>query len=116
MKIENVNHPSHYQREGKKECIEEIREKYGDYITCIFCLTNAYKYLYRAGAKEGNSAEQDIAKAKWYWQYCMESTDALAKAMIKGNKIEDSINLIQDLLRMFVKKGVNPNENNQTEL
>lgn len=66
---EKINHPSHYQREGRRECIEEIQDKYGIFITHIFCLTNAYKYLYRAGEKEGNSAEQDIAKAKWYFNY-----------------------------------------------
>lgn len=66
---EQVNHPSHYCQEGKKECIEQMREDYRDLVTLIFCLTNAYKYLYRAGAKEGNSKEQDIAKAKWYYDY-----------------------------------------------
>lgn len=66
---EQVNHPSHYNQEGKKECIEQMREDYGDTITVIFCLTNAYKYLYRAGAKEGNSKAQDIAKARWYYNY-----------------------------------------------
>ena len=66
---EAVNHPSHYNIAGKRECIVAMREDYGDFITVIFCLTNAYKYLYRAGMKEGNSQEQDIAKAKWYYDY-----------------------------------------------
>ena len=69
MRISNVDHPSHYQREGRKECIVEMEEKFGRRITAIFCLTNAYKYLYRAGEKEGNSKEQDMAKAKWYFNY-----------------------------------------------
>lgn len=66
---EQVNHPSHYNIAGKRECIVAMQEDYGDYITITFCLTNAYKYLYRAGMKEGNSQEQDIAKAKWYYDY-----------------------------------------------
>lgn len=66
---EQVNHPSHYNLEGKKECIEQMREDYGEHITTIFCLTNAYKYLYRAGAKDGNSKEQDLQKARWYYDY-----------------------------------------------
>lgn len=67
--MEKVNHPDHYNIPGKKECIEQMREDCGDLAVIIFCLTNAYKYLYRAGAKEGNSKEQDIAKAKWYYDY-----------------------------------------------
>lgn len=64
-----INHPSHYQKEGRKECIEEMLENYGNYITASFCLTNAYKYLYRAGEKEDNSVEQDMKKAKWYFNF-----------------------------------------------
>lgn len=67
-----VNHPSHYNIAGKRECIEAMKEDYGELITTIFCLTNAYKYLYRAGMKEGNSQAQDIAKAKWYYYYQKE--------------------------------------------
>ena len=66
---EQVNHPDHYNIPGKKECIVQMKEDYGEVCTAIFCLTNAYKYLYRAGSKEGNSQEQDIAKAKWYFSY-----------------------------------------------
>ena len=69
--MELVNHPSHYNIEGRKECIEELSENYGETIARIFCLTNAYKYLYRAGYKEGNTKEQDIAKAKWYYNKAM---------------------------------------------
>ena len=54
---ELVNHPSHYTQNGRKECIVEMEEKYGAEATAIFCLTNAYKYLYRAGSKADNSFE-----------------------------------------------------------
>ena len=64
--IELINHPSHYQRDGRKECIVEMEEKYGAEITAVFCLTNAIKYLYRAGEKIGESEKKDISKAKWY--------------------------------------------------
>lgn len=69
--MEYVNHPNHYKQEGRKECIVEMQDKFGSYLTIIFCLTNSYKYLYRAGNKEGNSEEQDIAKARWYYDYAM---------------------------------------------
>ena len=100
---EKINHPSHYQREGRKECIEEIREKYGDYITCIFCLTNAYKYLYRAGAKEGNSAESDIAKAKWYYDYQDKIDMPEPWSYLADNLLED------------IEKELKKYENNQTK-
>ena len=73
-----VEHPQHYQKAGRKECIEEMLELYGEHITAIFCLTNAYKYIYRAGEKEGNSEQQDMQKAKWYFEYAdriIEHTD-----------------------------------------
>lgn len=77
--MEYVNHPDHYQKEGRKECIVEMQDRFGSYITIIFDLTNAYKYLYRAGLKENNSVEQEIAKAKWYYNHAM----SLYKADVK---------------------------------
>lgn len=65
----NVDHPSHYNKPGKKECIEEMRERFGDLAVYWFCKLNAFKYNYRDGDKEGNSAEQDAAKARWYDNY-----------------------------------------------
>lgn len=96
---EKVNHPPHYQREGRKECIEEMRDKYGDCITYIFCLTNAYKYLYRAGEKEGNSEVQDIAKAKWYMEYAarkLEKPMKNKKTLEQLSEIIDGINSISN--------------------
>ena len=67
--MENVNHPSHYNQNGRGECIDEMVDLIGIKGTCFFCLGNAYKYMYRAGTKEGNSFEQDMQKAKWYIQW-----------------------------------------------
>ena len=63
--IEQVNHPSHYNKPGHKECIEEMRDLFGDYEVGIWCYITAYKYLYRAGLKDGNSKQQDYDKALW---------------------------------------------------
>lgn len=76
---QQIDHPSHYNKKFRKECIEEIEEKYGDEICAIFCLTNAYKYLYRAGAKEGSTKEEDLAKAVWYYKYQLAKLDAVYK-------------------------------------
>lgn len=65
----NVNHPTHYNQEGKKECIVEMEEQFGVIAVYWFCKLNAFKYDYRAGNKEGNSAEQDKAKSDWYKNY-----------------------------------------------
>lgn len=65
-----VNHPAHYQ--GKHECVEVMRALFGDEAVRAFCRCNAYKYRFRAGKKDGNTAEQDTAKAEWYEDYLMQ--------------------------------------------
>lgn len=67
---DNINHPTHYQ--GKHECIDIMRVMFGDEAVKGFCKCNAFKYRFRAGKKEGNSAEQDISKAEWYEEYLFE--------------------------------------------
>lgn len=62
---EQVNHPAHYQK-GGRECIDVMIEKYGVEAVINFCECNEFKYLWRAGLKDGNSAEQDRAKGAWY--------------------------------------------------
>lgn len=63
--IENdaVNHPKHYMRPGAMECIDEMVLIFGAEQTGIYCKINAWKYRYRAAAKNG---EEDIAKSDWY--------------------------------------------------
>lgn len=65
---EMVNHPDHY-KQGGKECIEVMIEEFGEDAVIAFCKLNAFKYRWRAGKKDGNSLEQDLAKAKWYENY-----------------------------------------------
>ena len=65
-----VDHPSHYQ--GEYECIDLMREIYGDDAVRSFCICNAYKYRYRAGRKDGEDARTATEKAEWYERYIME--------------------------------------------
>lgn len=65
---DKVNHPSHYQKDGK-ECIEVMLELYGIQAVINFCELNAFKYKWRAGLKTGESAEVDLKKAQWYADY-----------------------------------------------
>jgi len=73
--MDNINHPSHHQ--GKHECevlkkiieIDMMRVMFGDEAVKGFCKCNAYKYRFRAGKKDGQSADQDLKKAEWYEDY-----------------------------------------------
>lgn len=60
---ETVNHPSHYNREGAKECIEEMLMLFGYEEVLSFCKLNAWKYRYRAADKNGI---EDLKKSDWY--------------------------------------------------
>nr|DAN24928.1 MAG TPA: nucleoside triphosphate pyrophosphohydrolase [Caudoviricetes sp.] len=61
--MSEVNHPAHYNMPGRKECIEEMLDKFGTEKLQAFCELNAYKYRYRHTLKNG---DQDLEKAKWY--------------------------------------------------
>ena len=87
---EYIDHPSHYTKGGRKECIVEMEEKYGAEMTAIFCLTNAYKYLYRAGEKDGNPEIQDNLKAKWYFDYANKLISSYGTLFWNNDRIEDS--------------------------
>ena len=72
---EQINHPSHYLKDGK-ECIDVMIEKFGTEAVINFCECNEFKYLWRAGLKEGNSEEQDRRKAEWYRRKAEELKNA----------------------------------------
>lgn len=61
-----VNKPSHYNREGAMQCIEEMELVFGREALMYFCLLNAWKYRYRAADKNG---AEDIAKSDFYMNY-----------------------------------------------
>ena len=63
--IDDVNNPPHY-KVHKHECIDEMVAVFGAGAVKKFCMCNAWKYRYRAGAKNGEEKEKDLAKADWY--------------------------------------------------
>lgn len=69
-----VNHPSHYNQ-GGMECIDEMILVFGKEATMDFCLCNAWKYRYRANAKNG---QEDLDKANWYLAKYKELKEELA--------------------------------------
>nr|DAJ12218.1 MAG TPA: nucelotide kinase [Bacteriophage sp.] len=59
-----VNHPKHYNRSGRKECIEEMIDIWGKEKVAMWCEMTAYKYKYRIGLKDNPMQEQ--GKIDWY--------------------------------------------------
>lgn len=96
----NVEHPTHYNQPGRKECIVEMEEKYGAEATAIFCLANSYKYLYRAGEKLNNPIKQDIDKAKWYFEYVNKLIGKYGILFLGDLRIEDT-ELYADIEKML---------------
>ena len=97
---EYINHPPHYLKGDRKECIVEMEEKYGAEMTAVFCLMNAYKYLYRAGEKDGNSEMQDNLKAKWYFDYANKLIKKYGGLFVNKMSIQDS-DLYLDIREML---------------
>ena len=72
MNEEMVIHPNHYNKEGRKECWDEMINIFGPDAVIIFDVLSAYKYMYRAGEKDNNPAEQDLAKIKNYMKHAKD--------------------------------------------
>ena len=91
--MEQVNHPIHYQNNGK-ECIDLMIEKYGLRATIDFCILNAFKYIFRYGRKEGNPDYQELNKAEWYLKWADEHNvfsdyNTMANILELQNKINN---------------------------
>ncbi len=71
-----VNHPAHYEREGAMECIDEMLLIFGKEAVMNFCLCNAWKYRYRASAKNG---DEDYSKSDWYLRKYRELKEGVNK-------------------------------------
>ena len=57
-----VDHPEHYAH-GQYECIDVMEDVFGLAETQIFCVLNAFKYIWRCWRKND---EEDVKKAIWY--------------------------------------------------
>lgn len=58
-----ISQPSHYNREGAMECIDEMILLFGKETVKHFCLCNMWKYRYRASDKNG---KEDMEKSDEY--------------------------------------------------
>lgn len=72
---EQINHPTHYNREGALECIDEMIAVFGKESVKNFCICNVWKYRYRAGKKDSESANKDLEKSDWYMKKYIELSD-----------------------------------------
>ena len=68
----SINHPSHYNRPGAMETIDEMIVIFGKKAVRIFCILNAWKYRARALKKNG---EEDLLKSDWYIDKACELDD-----------------------------------------
>ena len=89
-----VIHPEHYNKEGRKECWEEMIDKFGPMAVAIFDVLSAYKYQYRAGEKDGNPEEQDKAKIDNYMHH---SADLIA--LFGSNKETEAYSLARKVYK-----------------
>ena len=102
MAYEYINHPSHYNHQGRRECWDEMITYFGKYDVAIFDIVTAYKYYYRAGTKEGNSKEQDIAKAHQYLDHAKKLIpDANAQETIESTELRKHYTFMSELLNDF---------------
>ena len=78
--MSNVIHPGHYNIPGRKECIEEMLEKFGYEKTEAFCELNSYKYQYRHEQKNG---QEDLDKAANYQDMLQHYQEEDPKARLR---------------------------------
>jgi len=69
--VSQVESPRHYN-DFTKETWRMMIDVWGDKAFAVFCEMNAFKYKMRAGSKPNESAEKDLAKARWYLEKARE--------------------------------------------
>lgn len=74
--MDQVNHPSHYNRENAIECLDEMECIFGTKALMHFCLLNVWKYRYRSSDKNGI---EDIKKSDFYMKKYLELRNKLGK-------------------------------------
>ena len=109
---EKVNHPAHYNIPGRKECIDEMIDKFGFQKVMNFCELNSFKYRYRHKLKNG---QEDLEKATWYEQKKHELECSDGRSLIanyygltaqENQLIEEMAELTQALCKMNRINGI----------
>lgn len=72
-KVDNVNHPDHYQSDDGIECIDAIRAALGLEGFVAHCRGTAIKYAWRSGKKAEHA--EDLRKACVYLTWAAEALE-----------------------------------------
>lgn len=98
--MSNVDHPEHYNQ-GQYECIDIMRDVFGDDAVRDFCKLNAFKYIWRESEKNG---DEDLKKAAWYLEKCVNfaETDDEETEDLAGS-LRDVIDKISEGVKAAVK-------------
>jgi hypothetical protein len=98
MSKELVSHPSHYNKEGRSECWDEMISLFGYGAVIHFDLLSAYKYYYRAGSKDDNPKEQDLAKINAYIEHAREM---IVESELAHNDVRGKKRMLNELLHII---------------
>lgn len=104
-----VNHPSHYADSCSIECIESMEIAFGVKYMAVYCLINAYKYLWRRKAKNGL---QDVEKALWYLDRYYSYADRLSFKMSSDEfeAYDEKVRMMYDIATEAKGEGECENE------
>ena len=90
---DNINHPSHYADSCSIECIDAMELIFGQEELAVYCVINAFKYMWRWKNKNGY---EDLAKAEWYLDKYKSLTD---------NRKSKRVEKLFDMLDKFKEGG-----------
>lgn len=99
-KHDNVNHPKHYEGHCSIECIDAMRIAFGDMDVAIYCIVNAYKYLWRHKYK---NRLEDLKKAMWYLEKYTDLTNDKEWIKLPDEKAETIKELVKGALKEYGK-------------
>ena len=106
----NVIHPTHYNKDGRRECWDEMIDIFGIGAVIDFDILSAYKYFYRAGLKDGNPAEQDIAKIRNYVNHAKmlieKDSDGHRLDSPRAQATENRLTMLYNLLGILKEGGI----------
>lgn len=100
-KHDNIN-PDHYKERTSIECIDTMRIAFGDMDVAIYCIVNAYKYLWRHKYK---NRLEDLKKAMWYLEEYTDLTNDKEWIKLSDEKAETIKELVKGALKEYGKSN-----------
>ena len=79
--MSNVDHPEHYNQ-GQYECIDIMRDVFGDDAVRDFCKLNAFKYIWRESDKNG---DEDLSIESCLLEMELSATKAVGVGSLNGS-------------------------------